>query len=163
MTCIKCKAQMSQPQLLNMTGSFKKETLTVEIEGRVCAECGHQVVAGKRMAEFMQKLADKYRVMRGLLTSAEILRQREKLGMSQSEFALYLGVGIASVKRWELGEIQTKMVDELIRCKTDPEYTEVLLSDLYRRLVSHSQATASEGAERQRARGGAGNCELLAA
>ena len=119
MTCIKCKGQMSELHPLNMVGRFKGKNVTVEIIGRECDQCGHQSIEGSRMSEFMQKVADAYRSMRGLLTSAEIRKKRERLKMSQLEFAAYLGVGVAGVKRWELGEIQSKGVDELIRLKTD--------------------------------------------
>jgi hypothetical protein len=37
--------------------------------------------------------------------------------MSQEEFAAYLSVGVASVKRWELGKVQEKSTDDLIRIK----------------------------------------------
>jgi hypothetical protein len=40
--------------------------------------------------------------------------------MTQSEFASYLGPGVASVRRWELGQIQDKAMDMLIRLKTYP-------------------------------------------
>jgi len=39
--------------------------------------------------------------------------------MNQEEFAQYLSVGLASVKRWELGKPQDKSNDELIRIKCD--------------------------------------------
>ena len=159
MTCVKCKSQMSQPKLLNMTGKFKSETLSVAIEGVECEGCGNQILEGRRMGEFMQKLGDAYRVKRGLLTSAQIRSQRERLGMSQADFATYLGVGVAGVKRWELGDIQTKTVDELIRSKTDPDYIETLLNNLYRRLaVNRTESRAVE-----RSNGVLTTCEQLAA
>jgi hypothetical protein len=37
--------------------------------------------------------------------------------MSQEEFAAYLSVGVASVKRWELGKVQEKSMDDLVRIK----------------------------------------------
>ena len=52
-----------------------------------------------------------------LLTSSEIRRIRIDLGMSQEEFATYLSVGVASVKRWELGKAQEKSMDDLVRIK----------------------------------------------
>ena len=120
MNCIKCRAQMLPPRLIDMEGNLKGETVSVQITGSECPACGHKSIEGRRMSEFMQKIADAYRVKRKLLTSTEIRNARERLGMSQIVFAEYLGVGSASVKRWELGELQTKVVDELIRVKTDP-------------------------------------------
>jgi uncharacterized phage-associated protein len=39
--------------------------------------------------------------------------------MTQEAFAKYLNVGVASVKRWELGKAQDKSSDELIRLKSN--------------------------------------------
>jgi hypothetical protein len=41
--------------------------------------------------------------------------------MTQQQFSEYLGPGIASVKRWESGQVQERAMDELIRLKTDPD------------------------------------------
>src|SRR5207249_4477642 len=108
-------------------------------EGSECSKCGRKSVSGRRMGEFMQKVADAYRVKRGLLTSTEIRRARLRLGLSQTKFAMWLGSGPASVKRWESGEVQTKAVDELIRCKTDTSYVEALF-----RQICEKEANLSE-------------------
>ena len=39
--------------------------------------------------------------------------------MSQLKFAAYLKVGVASIKRWELGAIQDEANDSYLRIKTD--------------------------------------------
>jgi transcriptional regulator with XRE-family HTH domain len=39
--------------------------------------------------------------------------------MSQRQFATYLGVGVASIKRWELGQIQDEAMNNLMVLKTD--------------------------------------------
>jgi DNA-binding transcriptional regulator YiaG len=67
----------------------------------------------------MRLVADVYRTKHGLLNSNEIRRWRLRLGMSQAAFADYIGVGIASLKRWEMGRIQDASSDELIRLRTD--------------------------------------------
>lgn len=86
--------------------------------GLACTECGYQTVEGADMPEYMRLLADKYRAAYGLLTSDEIRAHRERLKMSQQKFADYLGVGVASVKRWEMGKIQESAMDKLIRQET---------------------------------------------
>jgi transcriptional regulator with XRE-family HTH domain len=49
----------------------------------------------------------------------EFRRRRQAIHMSQSAFADYFGVGPASIKRWELGQVQDRAMDHLIRLKTD--------------------------------------------
>lgn len=57
------------------------------------------------------------RKKRGLLTSDEIKQMRRILGMSQREFADFIGVGEASVKRWETWLVQNKSTDLLMRAR----------------------------------------------
>lgn len=102
-----------------VTGEVRGEKLTVEVEATVCDRCGFQVLTEEQSAAYTVKISDAYREQHGLLTSLQLKRIRERLGMTQKEFAKYLKVGIASVKRWEAGLIQDEAMDELIRLKTD--------------------------------------------
>ena len=96
------------------------EKLEVEAEAEVCDRCGIQVLTDAQVDPYTVASADAYRVRHGLLISAEIRDVRHRLGnMSQRAFAKYLGVGEASVKRWELGLVQDESNDRLIRMKTD--------------------------------------------
>lgn len=102
-----------------VTGEVRGEKLTVEVEATVCDRCGFQVLTEEQSAAYTVKISDAYREQHGLLTSAELKRIRKRLRMNQKEFAEYLGVGIASVKRWEAGLIQDAAMNELVRLKTD--------------------------------------------
>ena len=74
---------------------------------------------------------DTYRKNKGLLTSSEIRRYREIFGKGQEQFSAFLGVGVASVKRWEGSTVQDSSNNELIKLKCDPEYAEAnLVSNL---------------------------------
>jgi HTH-type transcriptional regulator/antitoxin MqsA len=48
----------------------------------------------------------------GLLTPEQIRRVRERVGMSQAEFARLTGIGVATLSRWEQGRLmQTRSLD----------------------------------------------------
>jgi putative zinc finger/helix-turn-helix protein, YgiT family len=96
----------------------------VPIEALVCENCGFVELEPKETAEIMRRAADCYRQDHGYLTSTELRARRQRLGMTQKDFADWLKVGVASVKRWEMGQIQDECMDELIRLKTDPEVAE---------------------------------------
>jgi DNA-binding transcriptional regulator YiaG len=66
-------------------------------------------------AEMQERLADSYRQAVGLLGSEEIRGLRQDKGLSQQALADALDVGIASIKRWESGVIQSKSMDTLLR------------------------------------------------
>ena len=116
--------------------SHEVRGLKFEVEGKllVCAHCGFQMIPADLLNEHGRMVDEAFRRAAGLLSAAEIRAARKRLRMSQQEFAAYLGVGDASVKRWELGALQEKSSDDLIRLKTDPEYARKHLNALCRRL-----------------------------
>lgn len=105
-----------------VSGKVRGEPFTVETEAMVCDRCGFQVLTEEQSAAYTAAISDAYRRKHGLLTSEDLKQARKRLGFSQAQFARYLKVGIASVKRWEAGLIQDQALDELIRLKTDREY-----------------------------------------
>lgn len=94
-------------------GEIKGEKYTVETQALVCNTCGHTAIEGKHAQEFMRRVSDAYRRAHNLLTSDRIRSIRG--GLTQLQFAQELEVGLASVKRWELGLVQDKSSDRLMR------------------------------------------------
>lgn len=119
--CFECGAAELIKSDVELTGERSGESFTVRMPGFRCSNCGFQTIDSIASAQFTRLISDAYRMKHELLTGAEILARREQLAMSQQQFADYLGVGVASVKRWELGHVQEKAMDELMRLKTDPE------------------------------------------
>jgi len=74
-------------------------------------------LADDHLDELGRRTSDAYRERHNLLTSREIKALRMSLNMSQRQFADFLRVGEASVKRWENWKVQDASSDELIRLK----------------------------------------------
>lgn len=119
MNCIQCRKANLSKKPGQIPGELRGERFTVTMEALVCPKCGYRTVDGPQMAEYMRLVADAYRSKHGLLTSEQIRARRRHLGMSQAAFAEYLGVGVASVKRWEMGKVQDRSSDKLIRLRAD--------------------------------------------
>ena len=86
--------------------------LTVVLPVEHCESCGEFFMGAD--AEIAQHEA----VCRYLdrLTPAEIKKLRKSLRLNQADFAVKVGVGIASIKRWEAGNlIQSTSMDKLLR------------------------------------------------
>jgi putative zinc finger/helix-turn-helix YgiT family protein len=115
-----CDEADLETKLMELAGQVRGESYTVQTAGLECPSCGYKTIDGPESTEFARKLADAYRSAHGLLTSEQIRGQRERLGMSQQEFAEFLPAGIAAVKRWEMGKIQERRFDDLIRQRTTP-------------------------------------------
>jgi putative zinc finger/helix-turn-helix YgiT family protein len=117
--CPECDKGTLEAKRADLTGKTHGESFTIQSEGLVCPKCGFKTIPTERMGEFALRVADAWREKHGLLTSAQIRGRRTDLGMSQRQFATYLGVGVASIKRWELGQIQDEAMNNLMVLKTD--------------------------------------------
>jgi putative zinc finger/helix-turn-helix YgiT family protein len=112
--CPECGKRYLRKQIADLIGSRKGESFTIETEALVCPECGFKTVPREGATQFAIRVADAYREAHGLLTSLEIKAMRKRLGMIQAQFNRFLHVGEASVKRWELGEIQSPAMNQLM-------------------------------------------------
>jgi putative zinc finger/helix-turn-helix YgiT family protein len=127
MICLRCDNEtfVAKPDAV-IEQQFKGETLHVQTPGLACSKCGWVTVDAAQADELRRRTADAYRKQHGLLTSDAIRALRQLLSMNQRDFAAFVGVGEASVKRWETWLVQEKSSDELIRLKCDSRIREEL-------------------------------------
>ena len=95
--------------------AFRGVDINVPVESYTCAVCGLEAGTVEETAKIQRAISDAYRKALGLLTGQEIVQNRKKLGLSQDALAKRMNVGIASVKRWETGTIQSKSMDLALR------------------------------------------------
>lgn len=119
MICFKCSNEEFEIRVANVRQEFRGEQFDVNTHVSVCRGCGWQTLGAGQADELRKKTVDEYRHNHHLLTSAEIIARRTALGMSQQAFADFLGIGVASVKRWESGLVQEPIYDKRIREKCD--------------------------------------------
>lgn len=101
---------------------FRGEPFTVHAPVMACKQCGSHTVTDEQADDISRKTADSYRRKHGLLTSDQIRDYRRRLGnKSQREFAEFLPLGLATVKRLETGSVQEKSTDKLIRTRCEEE------------------------------------------
>ncbi|NNK86382.1 MAG: helix-turn-helix domain-containing protein [Desulfobacterales bacterium] len=94
---------------------FKGEKITYQTESYVCKECGINIGTIEQGAAIQTAIADAYRKKVGLLGGEEIKQKRAERRWTQKDLAEKSGVGIASIKRWENGIIQTRSVNEALK------------------------------------------------
>jgi len=106
-------------QTAKIEADVRGEKHFVEVEAEVCNRCGEVAFDDAQADAYTIAGSDAYRLAHGLLTTGQIKAARKRLGLTQTQFAERLKVGVASVKRWELGAIQDESSDLLIRLSTD--------------------------------------------
>lgn len=104
-------AKALQQQVFQYGNGESAVNLTVEVPVYTCKTCGYQF-AGPEADDARHEAVCRYL---GVLTPAEIISIRELTGLSRAEFCELTRIGIASLKRWETGNlIQNAANDELI-------------------------------------------------
>ncbi len=124
MKCLKCSSTDFETKNIRFSSEMKGETVDVIVPSYICKACRNPLMDDKQMNVYRRAVTDAYRKKHSLLTSQEIINYRAKLNMSQAEFARYLNVGEASIKRWETYYIQDSSQDDHIRLKCDEAYAE---------------------------------------
>ena len=135
MKCIECGHVVEPEAPRTVEAELKGENVSVELNAPQCANCGEVVLLGKHVRAYHRAVSDAYRRKVGLLTTDEIDRLRRNLDMTLPEFASYVSVGIATLKRWRRGEIQTEALDRLVRLRADLQYAESAARELRARLA----------------------------
>lgn len=100
---------------MKKTTTFKGVDVTYEVEAYVCPECGLEAGTVDSAAKIQRAIADAYRKKKTLLTGEEIRSLRQEKGLTQKDLADLVNVGVASIKRWETGLIQSQAMDRLLR------------------------------------------------
>lgn len=137
MVCLQCNGEKFKVKKVITQSRVRGEKVAIKSPAHVCAHCGFVLMNVEQMRDLRKLGADTYRKKHHLLTSQQIIAYRKKMGMTQVEFAHYLHVGEASVKRWETYWVQDPVQDEHIRIKCDKKYAEKNLKEI-ERLVSHN-------------------------
>lgn len=112
--CPNCHAKVSFTKT-NKRVEFRGVEITVPVEQYRCPTCEIEFGTVDQTANTQKAIAEAYRKKIGLLTGKEIVQERAKQDLTQNDLAKRMNVGIASIKRWETGSIQTKSMDQALR------------------------------------------------
>lgn len=113
----KCPRGHGEMKIKNLkkNAHLKGMDISYQAEVYVCPECGLEAGTVEQAAEIQKAISDAYRKEVGLLTGEEIRKYREDFNLTQQALANEMTVGIASIKRWEAGAIQSRSMDKALR------------------------------------------------
>ena len=123
MNCPKGHGAMEEKKI-ERTIPFKGIEVDIVEDTFVCPACKLSAGTVQSASKIQQAIADAYREKTGLLTGGQIKQLRNEKGMTQADLAEVSGFGLASIKRWETGAIQTQSVDKTLRIHLINECTE---------------------------------------
>lgn len=105
------------------------ETITVEAQILVCAECGEELYSEELDNATLAWAYNEYRRRHKLLLPEEIKKIREQYGLSQRSFAKLLNWGDKTICRYENGSIQDKAHNSLLLFLREPENMRTYLTE----------------------------------
>ena len=114
---LSCPANHGEMKLARKRKHMKFRGVDIDytVDCFTCPTCGLEAGTLSQGADIQKTIADVYRGKAGLMTGSEIIEKRKKQHLTQEALADRMKVGIASIKRWETGIIQSKSMDNMLR------------------------------------------------
>ena len=129
---VKCPVCNSASKVKSVKGektiTVRNEAITVETQYYKCSKCGEEFLAPAASSDPFAQAYRLYRVRHRMLQPEEIRAFRRKFDLTQEELAKLLGLGGATLSRYENGGLQDKTHDTLIRMAMEPENLRELVS-----------------------------------
>lgn len=110
------------------TYPVKNEPIEIMAKVSYCKHCGAELWNETLDNENLKTAFNEYRKRRGLLTSEQIKRIREKYQLSQALFSKVLGLGEKTITRYENGSIQDAAHNGLVLLADKPDALLLLLN-----------------------------------
>lgn len=122
MFCPECdEERLPRLETRRETLSVRGEAQCVAAEVLVCPVCGRDLADQERDGRTLLSAYNAYRQRHGLLRPVEIRDLRQRYHLSQRSMAKLLGLGLATIQRYESGALQDEAHDMLLRCFADPK------------------------------------------
>ena len=126
-------------------------SVTDEFWYPICPLCGNRIGYAATMDRNFEKMYAAYREARDVPRPDEIVALRRRYGFSQRVFAAILGIGVASVQRYEGGALPSESHAELLRQARDPQILRERLRGGAPRLGERDRERALRAVEQQAA------------
>jgi len=118
-----------QTVMLKETEEYKGEEVTFKATYEYCDHADEYLESEEMIKANSLAMKDAYREKAGLLTSGEIIKIREKYGVSQKDFSQILDWGMATITRYENHQVQDRAHDDVLRkIDSDPKWFLQMLS-----------------------------------
>ncbi len=128
--CPNCEVETEQDFIeetkeLNIRG----EGIPVKLRYFHCEQCGENYEMPLPDYDPLESAYREYRSRKGLLQPEEMREFRKGLGLTQKEWSRILGIGLATLNRYENGMLQSEAHDQAIRLCMQPDNLLRILKD----------------------------------
>lgn len=119
--CPNCGSKNSL-SLIRETEAFnvRGEAIPVAVEYHRCRVCGEEMLDLQRGRDPLDEAYREYRRRKGMVQPEEIRAFRQQWGLTQKEFSALLGIGVATLSRYENGALQEQAHDQVLKSGMQP-------------------------------------------
>ena len=118
--CPNCEKNTPLTKLRRMENfEVRGEIIPVEVEFFQCQECDEQFENSKSSFDWYEVAYREYRERKGMLQPEELREFRINHGLTQKEFSELVGIGIATMNRYENGSLQSEAHDRAFKLVMD--------------------------------------------
>jgi putative zinc finger/helix-turn-helix YgiT family protein len=119
--CPYCEKETSLTPVENIENiDVRGEIVPVKVKYYRCNECGGEFHDPKLEVDPLDEAYTEYRRRKNLVQPEEIKALRRKYGLTQKELSDLLGIGIATLSRYENGALQDDAHDRILRLGMQP-------------------------------------------
>ena len=104
----------------------KGKEITIHTTSRICDQCGEKVFDRELDDASFHKAFDAYRQGHGVIAPNEIVRLRERYGLTQRSLAALLGLGEVTIHRYEKGSLPDEAHNKLLQLMDDARLMRVV-------------------------------------
>jgi len=115
--------------------NVRQENIEINSRIAVCLNCDSKLFHPKLEDENLEQVYREYAKRKGLLYKEDITRIRNKYGVSQRLFSQILGIGKATIERYETGALPSKVHSDLIKRADDPVFFKSLLQERHNEIA----------------------------
>ena len=128
--CPNCERE-SALTLVQKTEDFnvRGELIPVQVEFYRCQVCAEEFENSQSAIDPYAAAYREYRARKGMLQPEEIREFRTKHGLTQKEFSKLLGIGIATLNRYENGALQREAHNRIMELAMEPGNLARLVAD----------------------------------
>jgi len=121
--------------------NIRGEIIPVDVEYYHCEVCGEDFDKPRQDYDPLETAYREYRQRKGMVQPEEIRQFRKRHGLTQKEMSELLGIGIATLNRYENGALQSEAHDHVLRFSMKPE-------NLYHLIEEKPQVLSEESKQR---------------
>lgn len=128
--CPNCEEETDQEFIKNsQVITVRGESIPVEAEYFLCKRCNGEYEEPREGFDPLDQAYREFRRRKGMLQPEEIKDQRKRLALTQKEFSIILGIGIATLNRYENGSLQSESHDQTIRFAMDADHLREMINN----------------------------------